>query len=113
MESTQRNKKENIVNICKRILLQDIDIIEGMREIYTPGLKEFIEDKRLWTFCTLFEDETETIPKGNSRKYCSASLLKEKDEEEKVLLDFYKKDVKEFASSTIKLLEKQLNTESK
>lgn len=100
-------QKKHMVNLLKGILSGKEDVIITIREIYFSNLIEIVSNQDLVNFCTLLEDETETIPKGRHRKYCSEKFLKEKDQEEVKILEFYKNDIVEFAQKTLNLLRKK------
>jgi hypothetical protein len=121
-EIQQRYNKQmlQIIKLCKNILEYKTDVIEAIRKIKTLNYKEFVNDQGftcltnliadegLSNFCTLLEDETDTIPKGKERKSYPEEFLRLKEQEEKEILEFYKKDLKAFARETIILLEKEL-----
>lgn len=105
-----------IIEICKMILQDENCFVEAIREIKNLDFMEYkddqgfvrtknlIPDSVVSNFFTLLEDETDTIPKGAKRKFCSKTFLEEKDKEEKEIIEFYREDVKEKALKTIELL---------
>jgi hypothetical protein len=107
------SRKQRIIYLCNEIILGNIDIIEAMREIKSLNfrvgpdqrIENFIPDGKLSNFCTLFEDETELIPKGKHKEYCAQEFLKQMEEEERNLIELYKGDLIEFAKKTIQLLQ--------
>jgi|GEM_PF-4938037 len=84
-------RKEEIITLCKKIISGHTDTVEVMREINFLNygvfdsikgydiIENIIPSEELSNFCTLFDDETELIPNGQYREYCSRKFLEQMD----------------------------------
>ena len=101
-ENLERKRAE-IVNLAKKIIKKNIDIIEGCIEIKWLWLDAELPENDSYNFFTLISSDTDTFPKGYLREISSEEYLKEQDKKEKEYLKKFEKDIEEECQ---KLIEK-------
>lgn len=88
-------QRQEIIEIAKKIVKKDIDIIEGCRKISGIWFEAELPEDDSYNFFTLIDDDTDTFLRGYAREISSEEYLKEQDQKEKEYLERYEKDINE------------------
>lgn len=95
--------KNHIIELCNKIL----KLNKGTLDLFSslePLLEKYFFTQDLINFCMAMNDEDWISPQ-NCRQYCSDEFIKQMDDAEKKLLDFYKDDIEIFVKDVLTELE--------
>lgn len=96
-----------IRKLCKEISFLEKGALDFFWELY-PILQKYNFSEKVKNTCNFIRSSEDWIRPQNARQYCSKEFIKEMDEAERELIDYYKDDIKIFVQDVLKEL-KEMN----